>query len=267
LSKLTMSNIIDLPKKPTTRFYQLGKNKPYLTTDQYRAARRVGDLTRIYRHQYPNGLPHNELGVKYCRYICRTMAFLPKDRRVRWLDRYAAWMNAEIRGGILDLGPYWYSPRSLGNRLEIDDESRERRKAWTIEAYDISKEQREVINREKNKASHEQRRRKAGAKPQAQSEQRTKPWVEKDISRRTYYRRKKLGTISSRPSLNIIIQKDEVVPTSEPAAPSQPNHPTLAADNIILFRPKKAKPPLVARDPRAGWDSDGNEAEQIRLAA
>jgi hypothetical protein len=230
---------------------QLGKNKPYLTTDQYRAARRVGDLTRIYRDQYPNGLPHNDVGVSYSKYICRTMAFLPKDRRARWLDRYAPWMDAEIRGGILDLGPYWYSSHSLGNRLEIDNEDRERLEAWTIEAYDISKEQRKVLTVEKRRKTEERRRRKAGAKPRAESEMRTKPWVEQNISRRTYYRKKKLGTGSWPPSLNIR-QGHETVSLSEPqvaaitpATPSQPNRPAPAASNVIVFpRPKKTKPSL-----------------------
>jgi hypothetical protein len=47
------------------RTLQRGKDKPYLTEGQKQAARRVGDLSRIYRDQYPNGLPHNDVGVKY----------------------------------------------------------------------------------------------------------------------------------------------------------------------------------------------------------
>jgi hypothetical protein len=224
--------------------FQPGKDKPYLTEGQKHAARRVGDLSRIYRDQYPNGLPHNDVGVKYSKYICRTMAFLPKDRRARWLDRYAPWMDAEIRGGILDLGPYWYSARSLGNRLEVDDEDRERLQAWTIEAYDITKDQREVINREKNKAAQERCRCKAGAKPRKQSLSQTKPWEAEKVCRRTWERRRKAGVAnSSRPSLSIS-RNDELATQSKPEAPSQPNHPTFAADNIILFRPKTAKPSL-----------------------
>jgi hypothetical protein len=145
-----------------------------------------------------------------------------------------------------------YSPHSLGNRLEIDNESRERLQAWTIEAYDITKEQREVINREKRRKAEEQRRRKAGAKPRAESEMRTKPWVAKDISRATYYRRKKRDTDSWPPSLNIR-QGLETVSLSEPqvaallpAAPSEPNRPALAGSNVIPFsRPKKTKPPYT----------------------
>jgi hypothetical protein len=72
--------------------FQRDPDKPRLTTFQKRAARRVKELSRIYQAQYPNGLPHNGLGVNYAKYICRTMAFLPDDRRAQWLDRHAAWI-------------------------------------------------------------------------------------------------------------------------------------------------------------------------------
>jgi len=167
---------------------QPGKDKPYLTESQKHAARRVGDLARIYRDQYPNGLPHNDVGVKYSKYICRTMAFLPKDRRPRWLDRYAPWMNAEIRDSILSLGPYWYSARSLGNHLEVDNEDRERLQVWTVEAFDINEEQRRMINLEKDRQAQERRRRNNGAKPQAESLSRLKPWESLNMSRAKFYR-------------------------------------------------------------------------------
>ena len=101
------------------RTLQTSKDKPFLTEGQKHAARRVGDLSRIYRHQYPNGLAHNGLGVKYAKYICRTMAFLPDDRRERWLDRYADWMDVVVRDSILSLRPLlvfgalsWKPPRN-----------------------------------------------------------------------------------------------------------------------------------------------------------
>jgi len=180
---------------------QRGRDRPYLTRDQIKAANRVTELSRIYRDQYPKGLPHNGLGVKYCKYMVRTMAFLPDDRRERWLERNGAWMDATTRGYLLRLGPHWYSPRSLGESLELYDEDRERLEAWTIKAFDVSDEEREVINQEKNRQAQERRRRKSGAKPQAHSERRTKPWEPMGISESTYRRRKRKNrdSISSRP--------------------------------------------------------------------
>jgi hypothetical protein len=214
------------------RTLQTTKDKPYLTEGQKHAARRVGDLSRIYRDQYPNGLPHNRLGVKYAKYMCRTMAFLPNDRRAHWLDRYTPWMDPVILDSILSMGPYWYSARSLGNHLEVDNADRERLQAWTVEAFDISKDQRAVINNEKNRASHERRRRKAGAKPRKQSLSQTKPWEAENISRRTWERRRRAGDANSSRPLLYISRKDELASKLKTDVPSQPKGQTLAHSEI-----------------------------------
>jgi hypothetical protein len=148
------------------RFKQRGKDKPYRTREQLKALRRVKELTLIYSEQYPNGLPHNKLGVKYARYMCRTLAFFETiERRERWLDRYTPWMDANKRAAILDMAPHWYSQRSLGQHLELYDEDRERLGIRTIEAVDVSEEQREDINAEKGLKSDEKYRRNIGIKP------------------------------------------------------------------------------------------------------
>jgi hypothetical protein len=177
-------------------------------------------LNRIYYQQFPNGLPHNGLGVKYARYMCRTMAFLPDDRRAEWLAENAAWIDPSTRDYVLSLGAYWYSDRSLGQHLELYDEDRERLMAWSMKAIDVSDEERKVINKAKNRHSQERRRRKNGAKPQAQSERRTKPWEALGISESTFRRRKRKqrDSISSRPSL-IDSTNDELL---SPAPMSQP---------------------------------------------
>jgi hypothetical protein len=227
-------------KSAAPRFLQRGREKPRLTTDQKRAARRVLELKRIYYRQYPNGLPHNGLGVKYAKYLLRTMAFLPDDQREKWLNKYGQWIDPATRDYLLRLGPYWYSPRSLGEHLELDDETREAAQGWSIEACGVTKEEREVINREKNRQSQERRRRKNGAKPREQSLSRTQPWKADGISRRTWERRRKAADAgSSRPSL-YIIQKDELASPPQdtailPVAPSQPQSPALAALNLIVW--------------------------------
>jgi hypothetical protein len=199
------------------RLKQRGKDKPYLTKAQKRAARRVLELSRIYYQQYPNGLPHNGLGVKYAKYYCRTAAFLPDDRREQWLKRHAGWMDASTRDYILRLGPYWYSPQSLGDRLELYDEGRERCRAWSIEAIDVNEEQRRMINKEKDRKRKENRRRKDGAMPREQSLSRTKPWEAEGISRSTWERRRRKArdANSSGPSL-IYSTKDELASSSQP---------------------------------------------------
>ena len=237
---------------------QPGKDKPRLTRDQTRAARRVSELSKIYWHQYPHGLPHNGLGVKYAKYMLRTIAFLPNDRRKQWLDQHADWMDAPTRDYLLSLGPYWYAPASLGNKLELDDEDREKLQAWSIEAMDVRKERRHMINLEKNRKAQERRRRKNKAKPRAESLSQTKPWADEGISRRTWERRRrKAGDANpSRPSLTYS-RNDELASPCEPqvaatlpAAPSEPHTVSVAGSNIIqLFqRTKHSAPCSRARE-------------------
>jgi hypothetical protein len=170
-----------------------GREQRYRTCDQGRAMRRVRDLTRVYRHQYPDGLPHNGLGVKYARYMCRTLAFFASlEEREHWLDRHVPWMNAKIRASILGLSPYWYSPRSLGQHLELYDEEREDLKAWTIEAVDVSKNERITINKDKERRRGERRRREKGRDTREQylsehTKSREKPWKALRMGRTKFY--------------------------------------------------------------------------------
>jgi hypothetical protein len=170
------------------RFKQRGKDKPYRTREQSKAMRRVKELTLIYSEQYPNGLPHNNVGVKYARYMCRTLAFFETiERRERWLDRYASWMKADKRAAILDMAPHWYSQKSLGQHLELYDEDRERLGIRTIEALDVTKEQRAAINVEKGLKSDEKYRRNIGIKPRDEylaSVKGPEPWNRSKSARR-----------------------------------------------------------------------------------
>lgn len=206
------------------------RDKPRLTTDQKRAARRVLELKRIYYRQYANGLPHNGLGVKYAKYLLRTMAFLPDDRREEWLSRHGQWIDPATRAYLLRLGPYWYSPRSLGEHLELDDETREAARAWSIEACGVTKEERQVINLEKDRSRQERRRRKNGAKPQDQSLSRTKPWLLAGFKcRRTWERHGKPGVASSSEPSLILSKPDEVATTLDTASPATPSQPHCSA--------------------------------------
>jgi hypothetical protein len=165
----------------------------------------------------------------------RTRAFLPNDQREQWLDRHAPWIDSSTREYILKLGAYWYSPRSLGEHLELSDDVREKCRAWSIEASGITKEQRKMINSEKNRKSQERRRRKNGAKPQAESERRTKPWEALNISESTYRRQKRRDSISSRPSL-ILSTNDELLSPGKPEATGTvpPHGPAIAASGTIV---------------------------------
>jgi hypothetical protein len=177
------------------RLKQRGPDKPYRNAMQWQALRRAAELTRIYKDQYPKGLPHNKVGVTYARYMVRMLAFFESiDRREQWLDRYTPWLvGKEARSRILNMAPHWYSAKSLGQHLELYDEDRERLKAWTIAAVDVSDEQRKVINLEKNKQAQMRRRRATGAVPREEylaehNKSRAAPWRALGMSRANYYR-------------------------------------------------------------------------------
>jgi hypothetical protein len=238
------------------RFKQRGKDKQYFTDDQKRAMSRVGDLSRIYRHQYPNGLPHNDLGVKYARYMCRTLAFFESvEHRERWLDRYTPWMDADIRAELAGMSAYRYSDKSLGQHLELYDEDRERLRTWTVEAVDVSKGQRAAINAEKKLKAKERHRRKKGIKPRDEylaSVKSPEPWKALSMSRARYYRlglNRETGSgiafsyINTSPSLTVP-NTTAAAPSDEganvvqfPRRPSQATNQTAAGKNMLTWRP------------------------------
>ena len=101
---------------------------------------------------YPGKLPDSELGVKYARYMCRTLAFFQSvEHREKWLERYAPWMGDEDRSHTAGQVPTGIRENPWGQHLELYDEDRERLKAWMIEAVDVTKEQRAAINRDKHR--------------------------------------------------------------------------------------------------------------------
>jgi hypothetical protein len=137
--------------------------------------------------------------------MVQTMAFfLSASQRAEWLNEHASWLKPPIRNYLLDLAPHWHSGDFLGQHLELEDEVRERLRAWSIKATDVTSEQRAAINREKNRRTAERSRRMKGAKQRSQYEaeslSQTKPWELEGISRRTWYRKRR-GTSASRPYL------------------------------------------------------------------
>ena len=87
-------------------FKQRKKDQPHRTNQQWKAQRRFGELMRLMHRYYPNGLPHNGAGYKFAKYVCRTLAFDPIDRRAEWLNRNALWLDGADRSRLLSYGPY-----------------------------------------------------------------------------------------------------------------------------------------------------------------
>jgi hypothetical protein len=168
------------------------EKKPILTHDQRRAARRAAELNRIYWDKFPDRLlPYNDLGRKWCEYMMRTMAFLTENRRPHWLKKHAPWLSDHERDHLLTVGPRWHSGAWLGQWLELDFETRERLKAWSIKPCDKTDDELRKIRREKDRQRKEADRRANGVSPRGEPLSRTKPWEALGMSRSEWYRRGK----------------------------------------------------------------------------
>ena len=180
----------------SAKFKQRDKDQPRRTNQQWKAQRRFGELMRLMHRYYPNGLPHNGAGYKFAKYVCRTLAFDPIDRRANWLDRNAAWLDSSDRARLLSYGPYWYGKWSLGDNLELHDIDRMELDIRTIEAFDVTPEQREADNDRKNRERGDKNRSAAGVQTRdqylAKCKSHTKPWLAAGFKcRRTWERHQK----------------------------------------------------------------------------
>ena len=234
----------------STKFKQRDKDQPHRTRQQWKAQRRFGELMRLMHRYHPNGLPHNGAGYKFAKYVCRTLAFDPIDRRADWLDRNALWLDSSDRGRLLTFGPYWYGKWSLGDNLELHDIVRMELDIRTIEAFDVTPEEREADNLRKDRERRDKKRRDAGVQTReeylAKCKSHTKPWLAAGFKcRRTWERHQKKAQEAecrnSNPSpYSSIIQTDVSCDT--------PSHNQA---NVVPFKPRPiqaAKPDVAPKE-------------------
>jgi hypothetical protein len=185
-------------KREIARRYKTKSRKDdhYRTPMQWMAKRRFAELMRIMHRYYPNGLPHNGVGYKFAKYVCRTLAFDPIDDREQWLNRNAQWLDAAGRAKLLRYGPCWYGKRPLGDNLELHDIDRRELDIRTIEAFDVTPEQRKTDNLKNDRERQDKKRRQSGVRTRKQylaaCKSQTKPWLADGYKcRRTWERHKK----------------------------------------------------------------------------
>jgi hypothetical protein len=233
-------------------FKQRHKDPPRRTRQQWMAQRRFGELMRIMHRYYPNGLPHNGAGYKFAKYVCRTLAFDPIDRRAEWLDRNARWLDGTAeRSRLLSYGPIWYGRWSLGDNLELHDIDRMELDVRTIEAFDVTPEQRAADNNKKNRERGDKNRRAAGVQTRdeylATCKSHTKPWLAAGFKcRRTWERHQKKAQEgecrnSNTPPYSSIITTYVSCDTAENQA-----------NNVVPFQPRQSQ---ATSQPVAGTDN------------
>jgi hypothetical protein len=244
-------------KSSRVQYHQRSKDKPRLNKWQLMAKRRMAELMSIFKDDFPGGLPHNERGKRFARYVIRTMAmFATFEERQLWLHRYAGWLNADEQSDILNLPPHWYSGAYLGDRLELYDAHRAQRNIRTIDAFDVTREERVTINRAKDQKRKEAARRSRGAKPREQYEtqslSRTQPWKSEGISRSTWERRRRKSVDASPSGTSLVVHITDTLASNRkpfrknatatgPLGGASPANPALAAnpgnrsDKILHF--------------------------------
>jgi hypothetical protein len=199
-------------------------------------------LNRIYRSRHRRGvLPDNEEGKKAIEYLATTMrtARYSVATRLDRLNEHAPWLNDSQIEMLLYSGhgivtnakgkcrplPDIISGSYLGQHLEVENEERERLKAWWIKPCDMSDEEFEAYKCEKRRKRESNRRRKNGAKSHADSDSRTKPWIDAGFkSRRTWQRHGKPASVGVQNSCVLGINSWAKIPAFEsfcrhPAAP------------------------------------------------
>ena len=116
---------------------------------------------------------------------------------------------------------------NLARFLGVTYEQRQAIGLTTIGSVNVKKRARKELRKRRDRLNKERKRRAAGARPQSQSLSRTQPWRELGMSRRSWYRRNKLGTPAGTTSSTPIFlsSEDKPVPTAQgwPSGSSTPS--------------------------------------------
>jgi hypothetical protein len=160
---------------------------------------RIRELERIFADRYGAVLPNDDAGLDDIFVMANHLAHLNKpDRRIAaWLQRWAPWYGDDRTAALIRAvmsKPEKWRADALAQRLNLDYATRMRLKITMVGAVDCGKAKRAALRRKRNNAAKRARRAKAGAASHATSAAKTKPWVAFGISRRTYYRRRLIGT-------------------------------------------------------------------------
>jgi hypothetical protein len=110
---------------------------------------------------------------------------------------------------------------ALGRYLGLTDEMRTTLEIHTIGSADISKQQREKRGKKQKRERERKRRRKQGMKPRpaylaVNAISRRQPWIDEEISRRTwYYRRKSAAQVSGHATSRLRLRKQDIATSDD----------------------------------------------------
>lgn len=164
------------------------------------AALRIRELTVLYEHLWPRGIPAGDIGYQAARVMVHHIARLRHaDRRMDgWLGYCVPWIDLGDRETIMreavECRLKWRADK-LAWKFGVTDTMRTELKLTTIGAIDVSKAERLKRRKEQNNNQMRAKRRDNGVKSRPEYLKAIKltspPWVVAGCSRATWYRRQR----------------------------------------------------------------------------
>jgi len=188
---------------------------------------RLGNLRTLLRARCGHTLPDDDAGREYLWELLLPVSLGREAERKlhNIIETWAPWMDVIERFHLIALIERTpahirkVKAKTLGERLRVTSEERERLKLWTITPFDMTAKELTDQRKAKKRARDRRRRRDAGSKPrteyEAASVNRAEPWLALGMSRRTWYRRR--GT--SPRQLKLLISRAHTCATEQAARP------------------------------------------------
>lgn len=174
--------------------------EPYRTGSAKLMTRiRLRELERILSSRYGKFLPRNAAGRDALVIVAHHIAYMgpnAEEHIIKWARVWAPWMPAKHLADLVAqviANPAKFKADTLGQRLRLSPEERDRLGITTIGAVGQTVQERKILRRHRRRIAARRHRQRRGAKTREEYEAgsltRRKPWEAFGISRRTWYRR------------------------------------------------------------------------------
>jgi hypothetical protein len=210
-----------------------------LSVDEIIRRQRVHHLDKLFSVRYGDGLgdkhwqfPDDDAGLPDLKIL---LHHLQLPTRLRTISRYAPWADAEKVAQEIEACPQRYSSKQLGELVNLTGYEWRQYGIRTMKPVDMTEEQIEDYTRARREGQRIKKRRSKGVKTREQylashTLSKDKPWVAENISKATFYRRKKKAETSlAQVKLTTVVSElshDNSSPTPSHALP--PVEQTLA---------------------------------------
>lgn len=215
---------------------------------------RMREIEKIIRHRHGSHIPESDDADIYIEAAILTCS--GQDMKA-WCWRWSPWIMERYEEIVAPLE--WKHRRrkrgqradDVGKMLHVSNTERTKLDLRTIGSFDIPKAERDRLAKERKKERdrtyQEQRRKAAGAQNrqsyEAESVEQKKPWVEMNMSRRTWYRRGRPMRGTGPSHIVYTNGKDDgLVPTVQKAPQAVPPRPSVHIEKstVAVGNPHKA---------------------------